>query len=195
MKISLNSESFLPKKLLMLDLEMTGLDPAVDDILQVAAIKLELVNGQYVAGEEFNEFIKTDKQPESKFALENLAGVYKSAQTKGLELSDIAKKFYEFLGEDLGKLSPCGDCVPTDVLFLYAKNLITLSSYDGDVPVEGAFFYEYFDMNSIKLVARTKAGKKFDKELKLTSGPIHDALVDCKNQLIEMNAIIKFLLT
>jgi len=48
-------------------------------------------------------------------------------------------------------------------------------------------------MNALKLVARHKAGYKFDKDLQVLPGA-HDALVDCKNQLVEMNAIIQELL-
>jgi len=53
--------------------------------------------------------------------------------------------------------------------------------------------YEYWDMNSIKLVARHKMGYKFDKDLPVIPGA-HDALVDCRNQLVEMNEIIRVLL-
>ena len=187
------SQEFLPKKLLMLDCEMTGLDPRADDVIQLACIKLTLVNGQYVPSEEFNEFVHTDKQPETEFAKTHMMEVYEQANASTMDYAGLRSKLETFLGDDVGLLSPCGDCVPTDVMFLYMKDVISLSKFNGDTPVAGTLHYEYFDANSIKLVARHKEGYKFDKELPLLPGA-HDALIDCKNQTMELNAILKVLL-
>src|ERR1035437_9300348 len=152
-------KSFLPTRLIMLDCEMSGLDPKVDDLLQVAALKLELQGDRYVALDEFNEFLRSDAQPTSDFAREHMTEVYRQANESPLSAEDLRLQFQMWLedGGWLGDVSPCGDCVPTDVLFLYEKGVISLSHFEGDTPVPGTFHFEYFDMNSIKMVARHKA--------------------------------------
>jgi oligoribonuclease (3'-5' exoribonuclease) len=186
--------TFLPQRLVMVDCEMTGLNMAKDDIIQLAALKLMLKNGQYVqVGQEFNQFVHTDKEPESQFARQYMVEIYRKAQQSKLNYQDLGSLFKVWLGDWLGKVSPAGDCVPTDIMFLVNKGVITTSYYEGDEPVEGTFFYEFFDMNALKAAARTKVGSKFDKQLKRLPGD-HDALIDCKNQTMELNAFLKVLI-
>lgn len=189
-------QQFLPQRLVMLDCEMTGLNVPVDDVIQIAALKLELQGGQYVqtSGPEFNIFLHTDKKPESEFARKNMGLIYEEANKSTINYVEARKLLHEWLGDWCGKVSPAGDCVPTDILFLFAKGVISLSHFDGDTPVEGSFHFEYWDMNAIKAIARQKAGTKFDRMLPRIPGD-HDALVDCKNQLTEMNGIIAMLLS
>jgi len=191
----LQASTFMPDRLVMIDCEMTGLDPKADDLIQIAAIKLELQGDQYIeTGPDLNFFIHTDKQPASEFARKYMSDVYKQANESTVDYVQAKAILDSWLGDWKGEVSPCGDCVPTDVLFMYMKGVIGLSRYEGDTPVKGTFHYEYFDMNAIKALARQKKGYKFDKELERLPGD-HDALVDCRNQLVEMNAIIKVLLS
>lgn len=192
MRIQLD-KTFLPSKLLMLDLEMTGLDPKSDDILQVAALKLELLGSSYVETSSFDVALHTKLDPSNDFQRKYQTALFDRCRNSTIDYQELKKLFYEFLGEDLGELSPCGDCVPTDVLFLYAKDVIELSRYEGDTPVKGTLHYEYFDMHSMKMVMRQKLGYKADKDL-VVSGGQHDGLVDCRNQLIELNFILHQLL-
>jgi oligoribonuclease (3'-5' exoribonuclease) len=192
-------QTFLPSKLVMLDLEMSGLNPKFDSILQVAALKLDLKGNRYVSHDlPFNNYLHFEGKPESDFAKTHMLEVYRQCNESDLGLEEVKENFEQWLGQDRGKLSPCGDCVPTDVLFMYTKGLIELAHYIGDTPVEGTFHYEYFDMNALKLVARTKVGREFDKDATfvatLKTGA-HDALVDCLNQLEELNLIVGQLLS
>lgn len=190
----LEQSSFLPQQLVMIDCEMTGLNIPKDDIIQVAALKLQLKGNQYmIVDEPFNQFIHTDKEPESEFARTHMTEIYRKAQESKLNYQDIATLLKVWLGDWAGKVSPTGDCVSTDIMFLASKGVITTSYYDGDTPVEGTFFYEQFDLNPLKAVARTVAGSKFDKQLKRLPGD-HDALIDCKNQAMELNAFLGLLL-
>jgi len=187
---------FMPERLVMLDCEMTGLDVPKDDLIQIAALKLELQGMSYVqtSDPEFNIFLHTDQVPKSDFARQHLSDIYRKANASKINYVEAHKLYNDWLGDWRGKVSPCGDCVPTDIMFMFAKGVITLSHYDGDTPVDGSHYYEFFDMNSIKAVARQKAGTKFDRQVPRIPGD-HDALVDCKNQLAEMNAIIAMLLS
>jgi len=190
------SPLFMPERLVMLDCEMTGLDPKKDDIIQLTALKLEWNGKAYARPDYFDDdestlnlFIHTDLAPTSDFARKHLTEIYRKANESKIDYKMARSLLEQWLGTWKGKVSPCGDCVPTDVLFLYMKNVIDLSHYDGDTPVDGTFHFEFFEMNSLKAVARQKAGRKVDRDVPRLPGD-HDALVDCKNQLAEMNAII-----
>jgi oligoribonuclease (3'-5' exoribonuclease) len=190
--------SFLPDRLVMIDCEMTGLQWDKDDIIQIAALKLQLEGDQYVVvGDPFELFLHTDLTPESEFAKKYMAEVYKKANKSPYGYAEAADMLKVFLGDWAGKVSPVGDCVPTDIMFLLQKGVIKSSYYDlvdgKDVAVPGTFFYEFFDINAIKSIARQKMGIKFDKELPRLPGD-HDALVDCYNQLTELNAFLSALL-
>lgn len=186
--------SFLPDQLVMIDCEMTGLNVAKDDVIQIAALKLRREGNAYIAhGAPFNVFLHTDLQPTSEFARTHMAEVYRKANEATTTYPEAADALKAWLGDWWSRVTPVGDCVPTDIMFLAAKGVITTSYYEQDTPIPGTFFYEYFDMNAIKLVARSKVGFKFDKELKMLPGA-HDALIDCYNQLTELNAILGTLL-
>ena len=80
--------------------------------------------------------------------------------------------------------------------FLKEKGCIDESDIGDSGPIPGTFHYEYFDMNAPKALSRFKEGKKEDK--KSMSGfdeeNIHDALVDCRNQTLELNYVLRNLL-
>lgn len=195
-RLQASGELFLPPRLVMLDCEMEGLNPRKDALLQIAAIKLELRANQYVPvafEKPLNIYLHSDAQPESDFARKFMTDVYRKCNESQISEQQARPVLDEWMGDWRGLVSPTGDCVPTDVLFLWARGVIDISHFDGDTPVPGTFFYEFFDMNSIKALARQKMGSKFDKQLPRHEGD-HDALVDCLNQLIELNAFIEVLL-
>jgi oligoribonuclease (3'-5' exoribonuclease) len=182
----------------MLDCEMSGLRPETDDLLQIAMLDLRLNNTgfQYVEVNYLNVYPYSAKKPVSSFDAEFLSEIYEEANRSEETADSLRMGIRTFVGQtEIGKVQPCGDCVPTDVSFLKAKGLIDSGYYTVDnVAVPGTFSYEFFEMNSIKTMARHRTGYKFDKQLPLAKG-VHDALVDCRNQLIELNAIIKVLLS
>lgn len=194
LQASETSTSFLPDRLVMIDCEMTGLNFKTDDVIQIAALKLERIGSQYVSrGEPLNLFLHTDLQPHSEFARTHMIEVYKKANASDLGYEEARDQLKEWLGDWWSQVSPVGDCVPTDIRFLAEKGVISTSYYEQDTPVPGTFHFEFFEINPLKLVARTKVGYKFDKELKVLPGA-HDALIDCYNQLTELNAILETLL-
>jgi len=198
LKASDERPMFLPERLVMIDCEMTGLDPRTDDLLQVAAIKLvwDPVGQGYAPlplWPIFNLYIRTDKEPISAFALEHMREVYEKCRASTYTLADARPLLAQWMSGWANEVSPTGDCVSTDILFLWEKGVIDLSRFEGDTSIPGTFFYEQFDINPVKALARHRVGSKFDKALPLLPGA-HDALVDCENQLLELNAFIKVLI-
>jgi oligoribonuclease len=178
----------------MLDCEMSGLSPDTDDLLQVSAILLELdVDIQYKPIRSFNKYLHSKTVPSDDFQKKYLSEIMFECNNSAETSQSVATDLSDFLGAHVGKIQPCGDCVCTDVEFLYAKGIVTRSHFVDNKPILGTFHYEQFELNSIKALARQKVGSKFDKLLPLESG-IHNALVDCRNQTQELNAFLKVLL-
>jgi len=189
--------SFLPEKLVMIDCEMTGLQLKSDIILQVAMLKLSLdSSNNYQIDSEFEGFMYTDRVPTSEFDKTYLKHIYQKCNNKNTSRSpeELRYEIKNFIGKDRGTLMPVGDCVPTDIEFLLHAGLIDRNYYRNDRPIVGTLHYEFFEMNSLKLVARHRLGYKFDANLSDIQEGKHDALVDCKNQLIELNAILNAIL-
>lgn len=184
---------FLPDDLVMLDCEMTCVQPKRDDLLQVAMLKLKRNGYQYeVVGEPLVLYLKTDRKPETGFHKKYLAHIFELCN-KSTTTPEMAKQRIEsWLGDLRGRVTPTGDCVPTDVAFLLEKGLITAPDIVDDKPVPGTFHYEFADMNLPKAIARHKLRRKeTDEEIGADKENIHDALVDCQNQLLELNFYLK----
>jgi oligoribonuclease (3'-5' exoribonuclease) len=184
----------LPKELVMIDCEMTGVNPDVHDLLQVAALKLKLDDGQYTTtGEPFMFYLHSDETPQNDFQKRYLAPVYEKCNKSTKTSEDLKSELHDWLGELKGKVMPVGDCVPTDITFLYtSKGGDRPDIKDDGQPIEGTFHYEFFEMNPLKMLAEEITGAKLKVD-GLDDDNIHDALVDCKNQLIELNYCLKVL--
>lgn len=186
-------KGFLPKDLVMVDCEMTGVVPERDALLQVAMLKLKLKENQYeIEGEPLVLYFPFDGQPSNDFQKKYLSDIFKECNESTLTDEEAKKQIETFLGPLKGKVIPVGDCVPVDMMFLYARGVLDRPDIIDDKQTPGTFHFEFFDLNAPKALARQKAGKKF-KVPGLDDG-IHDALVDCENQTKELNEYLKILL-
>lgn len=188
-------DNFLPEKLVMVDCEFSGLDPKKDDLLQVAMVKLQLVGDQYEALDEpLNVFLKSNLRPTRPFHHEFLTHVFDACNESEITCVDLKEIIHDWMGSDWVGVTPCGECVPCDIEFLYVKDCLDRPGFDeDDQPLKGTFHYEYFDLNAPKLIARHRYGEKL-KPSNLDEDNIHDALVDCYNQLKELNFYLTKLL-
>lgn len=190
-------KDFLPLHLIMLDLEMSGVIPERDDILQIAMIRLDLSKEDGVfqyksVGEPLEIFLHSDKKPKGSFHEKYLKDIFAKANESTATPDEAKKMIEDWLGDLKGVVTPCGDAVHTDMSFLYAKGCIDRGDIVDDKQVPGTFHFEMFDLNSLKSVAREKNGSK-ENGLDLEDG-IHNALVDCRNQTKELNWDLKVLL-
>jgi oligoribonuclease (3'-5' exoribonuclease) len=185
-------QNFLPAALIMIDLEMTGVIPDRDDILQIAMLKLTLKGNQYeVSGEPLEIFVHSDKKPSNDFHRKFLMRVFAKSNESEVDAPAAKQMISKWLGDLEGKVVPTGDAIQCDLAFLYAKGVITRGDIVNDENVPGTFNHEIFDLNALKCVSRQKLGAKED--LDLEEG-IHDAMVDCRNQLVELNSYLSTLL-
>ncbi len=196
MKATANTHTqFLPQNLIMVDCEMTGVREDRDHLLQAAFTMLDFQNGQYVETKEpLVLYMPYAGQPENDFQKKFLTHIFKKCNESTLTPEQGKEQLHAWLGELKGKVTPVGDCVPTDIAFLKAAGLVDRPDIDDDGPIPGTFHYEFFDLNSVKAFARQLKGEKFAIS-GLDEDNIHDALVDCRNQTIELNAFVNVLLS
>lgn len=186
-------KTFLPKDMIMLDCEMTGVVPERDSLLQLAMLHLTLEGKQYnVVGEPLVLYFPYDGEPENEFQKKYLSDIFKQCNESTLTDEQAKEEIENFLGPLKGKVIPVGDCVPVDMMFLYARGILDRPDIINDKQTPGTFHYEFFDLNAPKALARAKMGKKF--KVKGLDDGIHDALVDCQNQTKELNEYLKILL-
>lgn len=183
-------QNFLPENLIMVDCEMTGPRPMQDELLQVAMVKLQLNGTTYEeVGEPLVIYMKWEGQPTTPFQKTYLKDIIAKCNESNITPEKAKVLVEEWLGDLLGNVVPVGDCVIADLRFLYQNNIIVDSYYDEEnKQVPGTFHYEIFDMNSIKCIARTLWGEK--KKPQGEDPNHHDALVDCRNQTLELNQIL-----
>jgi oligoribonuclease (3'-5' exoribonuclease) len=183
----------LPADLVMIDCEMTGVNPDKHDLLQVAALKLSLEDGQYVVKDKpFLFFLHNDGSPQGEFQQRYLTRIFEECNKSEKTPEDLKTEIHEWLGDLKGKVMPVGDCVPTDIAFLYASKGGDRPDIVNDEQVPGTFHYEFFEMNPLKMLAEEVTGGKLKVE-GLDRDNVHDALVDCKNQLLQLNHCLKVL--
>ncbi len=93
----------------VVDIETTGLCPAIDEIIEIGALKVR--NGKIT--EEYSELIKP-QFPISEF-ITQINGISNDMVKDSPSISDIIKDFYDFIGDDI----IVGFCPSFDVNFLY----------------------------------------------------------------------------
>jgi len=189
--------NFLPERLVMVDCEMTGVVASRDALLQVGMLKL-LLNKDLMCYEQVDDdllaYLHHDGEPTNDFQRKFLLPVYEQCKISTLKPNDLKTQIHNWLGDWKGEATPVGDCVPTDIAFLLANDCIDPCDYDdAGNSVKGTFHYEFFDLNAVKAIARSKVGDKFEIP-GIDKDGVHDAIVDCNNQLLELNSFIEILL-
>lgn len=100
---------FFPENYIVIDIETTGFDPAVDDIIEIGAIKY---NGS-VQKDVFSAFVNINK-PLDPFIV-NLTGITDDMLSTADTLDNVMGRFIDFIGEEI----IVGHNVHFDVNFLY----------------------------------------------------------------------------
>jgi hypothetical protein len=197
-------------KVIMLDIETTGINPKVDDILQITMVQMvPRPDGYYEAGKIFNQFYYTDKKPTSIFAIENMQECYKKCnELAPRPVEEIRKEILDFL-------SKCGCIGPTavfcgqnasgfDVPFLVEKGYLMAPGYanvNGKEVKVGDFNYRIYELSgliygicdALSISNRNELIERcieFDKIITLPVGNRHDGLIDCLRQLKMLNSFL-----
>ena len=166
------------ENLVWMDLEMTGLDPESDRILEIATIITDsqldiLAEGPVIAISQSEELLA--QMDEWNTEHHNSSGLIERVRTKGVTESEAESATLEFIRQytDEAKSPLCGNSIGQDRRFLvrYMKNL------------DAFLHYRNLDVSTVKeLAVRWRP----DIAAKVQKKAVHRALEDIKESIDEL---------
>ena len=181
----------------MLDIETMGTDPIGDDVLEIAFIELNVVEGYFNPGRVYTRKLFTAQKPKDEWIAINHKELLKqchkvpmiSAEKVRAEILD----FFKLSGE-IGRAKLVGlNLMSLDIPFMLAKGFLKKDD----------FHYRIFEMRGTINTACMaldmdekqlySAAEGVYPEIQLPEGKKHEALYDCYKQLKVLNGIIRLL--
>ena len=167
-----------PTNLIWIDLEMTGLDPAGDQIIEIATIvtdsQLEiLAEGPVLAIHQPDSVLEA--MDEWNTRQHGKSGLIERVKNSSITVDDAQLQTLEFLRQYVpaNKSPMCGNSICQDRRFM-ARLMPSLESY---------FHYRNLDVSTIKELAARWAPKISQG---FTKNPVHLALADIQDSIREL---------
>ncbi len=170
---------FSPDNLVWIDLEMTGLDPINDLILEIATVVTDnqlkvIADGPVIAVHQSDQVL--DSMGPWCANQHRTTGLTKRSRESKYSEADAERMTLEFLQEYVpaGKSPMCGNSIGQDRRFLY-RYMPELEQF---------FHYRNFDVSVLKIMAKRwypTIAKQYVKR------PRHQALSDVYDSIQEMN--------
>ncbi|KIP99568.1 MULTISPECIES: oligoribonuclease [Pseudomonas] len=167
-----------PQNLIWIDLEMTGLDPETDVIIEMATIVTDtelnvLAEGPVIAVHQSDERLAAMDEWNTRTHGES--GLTQRVRESRVSQAEAEAQTIAFLEKWVpkGKSPICGNSIGQDRRFLY-RYMPTLEAY---------FHYRYLDVSTLKILAERWAPGVKDGFLKKGS---HQALDDIRESIAEL---------
>lgn len=174
-------------KVIWLDLEMTGLDPTTDRILELAAIVTDWQmqeTGTFTAVvQQPVEFIRQRFQAPFWQEQAEVAKALLAQNEHGLPLAEVESKLVAFVQEQFGVKKPSGDII-------LAGNTVRMDRafVDQYLPEFAQYLhYRMLDVSSFKVLFDAYYGKIFPKP------EDHRALADIRGSIKELKYFMQFI--
>lgn len=170
--------SEVSQRLIWIDLEMTGLVPESDVIIEIATIVTDkdlnvIAEGPVFAIQQSQQTLAG--MDEWNTRTHTQSGLVKRIQDEGVSMREAEQKTIEFLREHVGeRVSPmCGNSICQDRRFL-ARQMPQLEAY---------FHYRNLDVSTLKELARRWKPEALEGFKKQNA---HTALADIKESIAEL---------
>ena len=167
-----------PTNLIWIDLEMTGLDPDTDVIIEMATIVTDselntLAEGPVIAIHHSDEVLA--RMDEWNTRQHGGSGLTQRVRDSKVSMADAERQTLDFLQQWVpkGKSPICGNSICQDRRFLY-RHMPELESY---------FHYRNLDVSTLKILAGLWAPQVRDS---LKKGGSHLALDDIRDSIAEL---------
>jgi hypothetical protein len=198
------------EKHFVLDIEAVNTDKKRDDILQIALLEADFIDGFWKPGKFYNRFLHTSCQPESQFAKENMVELFKLCNSVAPNTAEeIRQEMLAFFKEC--KVRPPyvyfmgWNATMMDIPFLeeqqYLRPFYRETVNGVDIPT-GDYHYRVYEQSGSISLAMCVLGMENRNELvnlafesypeiEMPPGKPHDALYDCYQQLRIENGLIR----
>jgi hypothetical protein len=203
----------MTEKMLMLDIETTGIDPACEDLLQIGMLEMIWEKDHWRDGKSVCLYQFSNRAPISDFAREHQRDIYTACNgtipVRPDEMRKRVLQFAEACGFNPPNLKFAGwNAAGFDIPFLVAKEILRPSKYKlagGQEHRVGDFHYRIYDLQSaLKFTMDLFDTDSKDKITELIktlpensiyhaafpTGAAHDGLWDCANQLNFLNDLL-----
>ncbi|MGI6612233.1 MAG: oligoribonuclease [Candidatus Nanosyncoccaceae bacterium] len=174
-------------KLIWLDLEMTGLDPTTDKILELALVvtdwQLQETGTLELVVKQPTEFVKKCFQASFWQEQSEVAAALLAQNENGLPLEEVEDKIIQFVQQQFSVDNPSGDII-------LAGNTVRVDRafVDEYLPRFAEYLhYRTLDVSSFKVLFDARYGKIFPK------AEDHRALSDIRGSIAELKYFMRFI--
>jgi oligoribonuclease (3'-5' exoribonuclease) len=179
-------------KYFMLDIETMGIDPVADDVLEIAILEVDLVEGIYKPGRAYQRTLHSSQKTQNEWILNHHKELMKRCMKVPFttpdkvraEILSFFKKCVQegpavLIGLNLGSL---------DIPFLLAKGFLQ----------KGDYSYRVYEMTGAIALIQDALDMKRDQVFKTANelggsepdGKKHEAIYDCYSQLRTLNGLL-----
>lgn len=192
------------KKQFMLDIETTGVDPEIDQVLQIAIVEMSFNSqGLWDIGRKFNFFQHTDRQPENVFSREHMADLFAYCRTQPFvpesQVRQNILEFFRICGAKSPNVYICGWHVGIfDLPFLAHHGYLKPARYEEGRLVGDCHYRVYEIGGALQFVANLRGKHEVNPLINEAlaicptpeEGTRHDALYDCLRQVQILNGLL-----
>jgi hypothetical protein len=195
---------------LMTDLETTGIDPTITEIMEIASVEVEFDGFSLTPKSHFHKYIKINTPPNmnDEFVVKYQLGLYEKCLNLPNENSkeQAIKEWEEYKSKVYGKSQPKFSGLnfgAFDEQYLLVHGFLKKGYKDDKGKMYSSYTYRHLELQTFIQVGAMQLGMKttefcdkmvaLDDSVQLPEGSAHTALYDTYRQIKLFNGCMKFI--